>query len=129
MLEPTYDDIWGYSQKRTGMRDFVHLTEMDEQQQKMVDGWINGPKVEMFYDLNDETDYAVPYFDMDGKAQVARISECVTINGVRWHLQPGKNVVPKEIYEFLLQCPDQRRLMRPPEPNKANHLGKFISSV
>ncbi|MBY0451328.1 MAG: hypothetical protein K2X01_11960 [Cyanobacteria bacterium] len=83
--------------------------------------WIRGEHVEIYYDLNDALDYAVHYQTSD-KVCVARISECVTINGVRWHLQPGKNYIPKAVYEFLIQCPEQRKFVSAPKPGEFRNI-------
>ncbi len=86
-----------------------------------LEAWLKGPMVEINYDLNDDADYAVHYQTENG-IQVARVSECVQINGIRWHLQPGKNIIPRPVYEFLMQCPEQRRKLSCPEPGRARNV-------
>lgn len=62
------------------------------------------PLVEFYCEPNDEEDYAVFGLDESGKTTVTRVAKCLTINGVRWHVVPGKNQLPRTVYEFLLQC-------------------------
>lgn len=111
-------------QARTGMKDYSILYELDEMEKETLEAFLKAPKVDIYYDLNDQTDYAVPYMK-DGKTLVARISDTVTINGVRWHLFPGKNKIPAPVYEFLKQCPEQRRRLSCPRPGEEQNLGLF----
>ncbi len=128
-------NIWSHRQRRVEMRPYQALNALDDQDIQTMDAWMNERQVEIYYDLNDETDYAVGFIDFDGKAGVARISECVTINGIRWNLQPGKNIIPKSVYEFIMQCPEQRSKIssvKPFDPDNPNtldrhHLGVFKS--
>jgi hypothetical protein len=118
-------NTWDMPQARTPLKPFTVLMQepakgTDEWedwkiQMQTLDDWIKGPQVEICYDLNNDTDYAVQYQTEQG-IKVARVSECVSINGVRWHLQPGKNVIPRPVYEFLMECPDQRQRLSCPEP-------------
>lgn len=87
------------------------------QQMDTLDEWLKGPQVDITYQLNDDTDYAVRYETAQG-IKVARISETITINGVRWQLQPGKNTIPRAVYEFLMECPDQRNRLSCPQPGQ-----------
>lgn len=125
-------NIWSHRQRRVEMKAYQPLGKLDDQDIETMDAWMKEKQVEIFYDLNDETDYAVGFIDFDGKAGVARISDCVTINGIRWNLQPGKNLVPKSVYEFIMQCPEQRRRVSNVKPFNADkpedhYLGTFRS--
>lgn len=115
---------WEVPQKRAELKPYTTLYTLDEFEKQTLQEFLDGPQVEIFYDLNDETDYAVSHMVGDRLA-IARISECVTINGVRWHLVPGKNVIPAPVYEFLKQCPEQRSRLSSPKPNQFGNLGNF----
>jgi hypothetical protein len=131
MNESQETNPWQMPQARLEMKPYTILQQepakgseawLDwREQMNMLDEWLKGPQVEINYDLNDDTDYAVQY-QTDQGIQIARISECVQINGVRWNLQPGKNIIPQPVYEFLLQCPEQRRKMSCPEPGRAQNI-------
>ncbi|MEB3286174.1 MAG: hypothetical protein VKJ04_01590 [Vampirovibrionales bacterium] len=126
--ETNFTNVWDLPQCRIELKPFTKLYQLDEGEQQMLSQWLNGPQVEIHYDLNDETDYAVHYRKGDS-VMVARVSDCVTINGIRWHLQPGKNVIPKAVYEFILKCPEQRRRVSSPEAGVSRNLGLFRSST
>lgn len=120
-------NVWDIPQASIAIKPFVKLYQLDLEEQALLQQWLNGPQVEIHYELNDDTDYAIHY-SLNGKAMVSRVSDCVTINGVRWHLTPGKNIIPKAVYEFILQCPEQRHRISSPVPNQANNLGLFNTS-
>lgn len=103
---------------------FKTQEEMDFyiQELQTLDEFINGPKVEINYDLNDETDYAILY-SINGQDHAARVADCVSINGVRWNIPPGKSLVPKVVYEYLMSIPDMRKYVRPPKPGEFACLG------
>lgn len=147
--EPNSVNSWEMPQKKIEIKQWVFLRKpyalsMDdiESPDKLVfkdkedmDGYIqelqtlqellDAPKVEIFFDLNDETDYAVLY-SINGKDHSARVSECVTINGVRWHLFPGKQYVPKQIYEYIMSIPDMRKNVNAPKPGEFKCLDHLI---
>jgi hypothetical protein len=114
-------NLWKLPQERLDIKPFHALYRLDEDEQATLDAFLNEPQVEIYYDLNDERDYAVGFETADG-IKVARISDTVTINGVRWHLVPGKNLLPKSVYEFLKQCPEQCRRISAPQPGRASNI-------
>lgn len=118
-------DPWKQPQKRVTLPTHKRIIPADPQDMATLDQFLNESTVEIHYEPNDETDYAV--WNADGS--VTRVSECVTINGTQWWLVPGENRLPKSVYEFLMQCPEQRRRVSCPEPNKPMHLGKFEASA
>lgn len=120
-------NVWDLPQATITIKPFAKLYQLDAEEQALLQQWLDGPKVEIHYELNDETDYAVHY-SLNGKPMVSRVSDCVTINGVRWHLTPGKNIIPRAVYEFILQCPEQRNRVSCPVANQANNLGLFRTS-
>ena len=124
---PAEQNAWSLPQSRAPIKTFSKLYELDRQELETLEQFLNGPKVEITYDLNDETDYAVPFVSKAG-VSVCRISDTVTINGVRWHLVPGKNLIPKPVYEFLMQCPEQRRRIAAPQAEQFTNLGHFTAS-
>lgn len=143
MIEPEKTiNPWNSPQARMDIKPFTALIKEPDRARNPeawqdwkdmmndLDEWLKGPQVEIFYDLNDDRDYAIQYQTAEG-VKVARVSDCIQINGIRWHLQPGKNVIPKPVYEFILQCPEQRRRLSCPEPGKAQNVlgdGVFFKS-
>lgn len=117
-------DTWSLPQARLEIKPYALMYELDAREQETLASWLSGPQVDIEYDLNDDTDYAVQYLK-DNRVTVARISDCVTINGVRWHLQPGKNRIPKAVYEFLVACPSQRERVSCPQAGQPQNLGLF----
>lgn len=118
---------WDLPQQRTELKQYTKLYQLDNDELATLTEFLNGEQVEIYYDLNDDTDYAVQHIK-NGKLAIAKISECVTINGVRWHLQPGKNIIPRAVYEFLMQCPEQKRKLSCPVAGKAEFYGKYESN-
>lgn len=112
-------DVWAKPQKILEVTPFKNILPGDEQSMKTADEFLNAEQVEIYFEPNDETDYAI--HNSDGS--VTRVSHCVNINGVSWFVTPGRSKVPKPVYEFLKQCPEQRRLMPGPQPGKSSHLG------
>lgn len=133
MLEATHPpentNTWDNPQQRVELREWVYLgapkmneagimalsnTDPNEmmiikQTQDTLRRMLEDPKIEMTFDLNDDTDYAAGFLGSDGRNVFTRISEVVTINGIRWHLVPGKNLVPKIVYEYLMSIPDMKK--------------------
>jgi len=126
-MQQNLPSVWELPQERVGIRPFSKLYELDAMEKETLEAFLSGPQVEIHYELNDETDYAVPFVSGNGVA-VCRLSDTVTINGVRWHLQPGKNVIPQPVYEFLLQCPEQRKRVSCPQAGVSFNLGVFQAS-
>ncbi len=106
--QASHANIWAYQQEKVDIAPYTKLYQLDDQEMETLNTMLSEPQVEIIYELNDETDYAAPYIDLNGVTKVARISEFVSINGVRWNLVPGRNPLPKTVYEFLMQCPEQR---------------------
>lgn len=100
---------WDQEQKRVEVPQFKRLYGADQQDMETLKQFEQEPKVEIHMELNDETDYAV--INPDGS--VTRVAECVTINGTRWQLVPGKNIVPKSVYELLIQREQDRKRFTP----------------
>lgn len=112
---------WSLPEQRIEIKPFHKLYALDADEQATLEAFLNEPQVEINYDLNDDRDYEVPFSTAEG-VKVARISDTVTINGVRWHLTPGKNFIPKSVYEFLVQCPEQCRRVSAPAPGIAQNI-------
>lgn len=126
MNNTEFSNAWDGPQKRIEIKPYHKLYTLDDLEMATLNEWINGDQVEIYRDLNDEQDYAVKHLQSNGRMATARISDCVTINGVRWHLVPGKNIIPKPVYEFLMNCPEQRKLVsRTVFPNQARCIGKL----
>ena len=121
-IEPQEKNAWDNPQKRFEVKQYHITSKLDDEEMQTLHDWLNGPMVEVYRDLNDETDYAVHYLDLDGKTCVARVSDTVNINGVQWNLVPGKNLLPVPIYEFLIQNAEQARMMSRPQPGVAQNL-------
>ena len=117
-----FADTWSLPEARLELKPYALMYELDAQEKETLTSWINGPQVDIHYELNDDTDYAIQYLK-NNQLTVARVSDCVTINGVRWHLQPGRNRIPRAVYEFLISCPQQRERVSCPEANRPQNLG------
>ena len=99
MLNP-----WTMPQQRIELPSVDTLTIGDLQTLETLDKFKNEKWYEIYFEPNDEEDYAVWSLDQSGKKVVTRVSKCVTINNTRWYILPGKNKVPKSVYELLQQC-------------------------
>lgn len=110
---------WSKPQKRIELPRYRRLYLADEADLNMLKVFEAEAKIEVFYEPNDDTDYAI--HNADGS--VTRVSECITINGTQWLIVPGKNLLPRTVYEFLLQCPEQRRRVTCPQPGVSRNLG------
>jgi len=98
---------WSMPQKRLELPPTKKLLRGDSEQMIMtLEQAKADPLVEFYCEPNDEEDYAVFSLDEAGKTVVTRVAKCITINGVRWHVVPGKNLLPKTVYEFILQMKD-----------------------
>lgn len=111
------------SEKKVDIKPYHVIRPLQPHEHETLQQFLDEPQVEIYYDLNNETDYAVQWQDGD-KVRIARVSECVTINGVRWHLIPGKNLVPKSVYEYIQSIPDMRKHMSI-KPGSYSNLGRF----
>lgn len=115
-------NVWDNPQARIDMKPYSILRKLDPEEQDTLNALLKAPTIEVNYDLNDDEDYAVA-FQTEKGVKVARISGCSpTINGVRWNLVPGKNVIPLPVYEFLLTVPEQKRLLSCPTPGRAQNI-------
>ena len=96
----------------------VNLVKADASIIETTERFSREPLVEMFFAPNDEMDSVIWTKDEYGKDRAVRVSETVSINGVQFILYPGKNMVPKTVYEFLMTVEDMRRKisMGPPPP-------------
>ena len=117
----TLQNSWDFPQEKIEIKPYVKLYQLDPDEQDTLEAFLKEPQVEIHYDINDDRDYAV-YYNTNSGVKVARVSDTVTINGVRWHLVPGKNVLPKSVYEFLVQCPEQCRRLSSPKPGQAQNI-------
>lgn len=123
---------WDCPQEKAEIRQWVYLSapniqnvgDLDPQAQETLREFLDAPTVEINYELNDETDYAMPYRIPGKPITVARISDFVTINGVRWFLVPGKNIIPRPVYEFLMQVEDMKKAITI-LPGQSMSLGMF----
>ena len=103
-------------EQRGEMAPYKIIRQLDPEEQQTVQDFMNGDKVEVFCELNDEGDFKAGFINKQGRQVVARVSECITINGVMWPLQPGRNVVPRPVYEFLVQCQTAKERFAPITP-------------
>jgi len=115
-------EAWDGPEKRLEIKPFTKIRELDKEEQQALQEFLNEPTVEIYYHLNDETDYSVQWMN-GSQLCTARVSECVTINGVRWHLLPGKNLVPRSVYEFILSVEDMKNKVTGPQPGVSKNLG------
>lgn len=103
-------DPWKQPQKKIELPRYERLYKADEIDLETLNTLENEPLIELTIEPNDETDYVIHHRD----GSITRVSDCVTINGTRWLLTPGRNQIPKSVYEFYLQCPEQRRVLPTP---------------
>jgi len=92
-------NVWALSQRRVELPPSQNILAADETMLMTLDKFQNEDMVEIYYEPNDETDYAV--HNPDGS--ISRVCESPQINGVMYLLVPGKQKVPRSVYDFLLQ--------------------------
>ena len=110
---------WAMPQKRIELPPTKKLVPADVQMIQTLDQAKHEREVEFYMEPNDEEDFAVFSLDETGKQVVTRVSKCITINGVRFHIVPGKNKVPEFVYEFIMQMKDAS-LKRRIQPGSIN---------
>lgn len=97
------------------------LIPADAEQMKTLDQFQREPLVSLFLEPDPRRDMIVPL----SNGEVLHVCESVTINGIRFDLNPGENRLPRTVYEFFMQCPDQRRRVTSPQANAFQCLGKL----
>lgn len=98
---------WAMPQKRIELPPTKKLLRGDSEQMIVtLEQAKADPLIDFYCEPNDEEDFAVFSLDESGKTVVTRVAKCITINGIRWHVVPGKNKLPKTVYEFLLHMND-----------------------
>ncbi len=118
MSEQFKDNPWENKQVKATMEPYTKLVPLDPEQLQELNDWLKGPQVEIYRELDDGTDFIIPCRDSSGNAAITRMSDFVSINGVRWNLVPGYNTVPKPVAEFIRQMKeDKERYMRYAEAN------------
>jgi hypothetical protein len=119
------------------MKPYVQMLALDEEQLQTMNDWINGPQVTVNYGYDPDTGYQHKYIDGNGREAAALIcGVSPIINGVMWPIKPGRNVIPRPVYEYILSCPEQQHLFSEvddqtgiikagniPTPGQSNYLG------
>lgn len=102
-----------------------NINIMGEDGVKLLEDLQNQPEGEMTFEPDDSRDYFINNAD----GTVIRVAGVVTINGVRWYLKIGTHKYPRDIIDFVKQCPEQskrisNRFSNNIEPNKSKNMFK-----
>lgn len=87
--------------------------DIDQDAFLTIDSWNKEPWVDYFHELGND-DNRVGFIDKDGKQKVALIADISPqVNGVRWNIVPGKNKIPKSLYESMMNTRSLAESMKP----------------
>ncbi len=115
---------WEGEVSNVDMPEFLPLVKADKEMMETLDNFKNDPKVVMHFQPNDETDYVCHRFNDKGKLEPIRVCKVVNINGVQYYIMPGRNTVPKTVYEFLMQMDSMKARVKI-LPNQARCIGEI----
>ncbi|MFM7468089.1 MAG: hypothetical protein ACKO37_01115 [Vampirovibrionales bacterium] len=93
----------------------------DTEQSKTLQAFQEEPLVSVWIVPDPHSDMMIPLSD----GSIYQLCDTVTLNGIRFDLTPGENKLPRSVYEFLLQCPEQRHRVTTPQAGSNLCIGRI----
>lgn len=88
--------------------------QVDDDTLMTIDAWNKETWVDYYHDMDEKPQNGVGFIDHDGKHKIALVSDLSPqVNGVRWNIVPGKNKIPKSLYESMMNTLAIAEAMRP----------------